>query len=213
MTRIRNHVKVFACMILLVAAGVAMAQPVRPTEGKNLARGILCSFDPEPNYPDCTDEGDPFDLTDGVYNGCVWSDKGTVGWAVGYGWDVESMPMFLVDIDLGEARPIGKITFDSVTGSSGVTFPLAVRVFVSTDAKHYDLLCNMLTESMPQDKPLTHRFVGPRMRKPGTGRSHLPVMAARRCSGFYEAAPFGVPDHGGRAVPRAGSRQPFSFLP
>ncbi|GIT29595.1 MAG: hypothetical protein Ct9H300mP1_16410 [Planctomycetaceae bacterium] len=49
----------------------------------------------------------------------------------------------LIDIDLGAARAIGKVTFSSITGSGGVTFPLAVRVFVSTDAKHYDLLCDM----------------------------------------------------------------------
>jgi hypothetical protein len=159
MTRKRNLVKAIASMILVVAAGVAMAQPVRPTEGKNLAEGKLCTFDPQPNFPNCADEGDPFHLTDGVYNGCALSDKGTVGWNVGAGWDVESMPVVMVDIDLGDARPIGKITFDSVTGLPGLRFPLAVRVFVSADADQYDLLCNMLTESMPQDKHLTHRFV------------------------------------------------------
>jgi len=159
MTRIRHQINVFACLSLMVAAGVAKAQPMQPTEGKNLARGNLCTFDPQPNYAKCTDMGDAGDLTDGLYNGCVTSDKGTVGWNVGSGWDVESMPVVLVDIDLGDARPIGKITFDGVTGLPGVKFPLAVRVFVSEDAEQYDLLCNMLTESMPQSKPLTHRFV------------------------------------------------------
>jgi len=158
---IRNLVNVFAFLILLIVAGVAKAQSMQPTEGTNLARGKMCTFDPPPSYPDCTDKGDPFDLTDGIYNGCIWSEKGTVGLQAGYGWDIEGMPIFLVDIDLGDARPIGKITFDTITGSAGagVTFPLAVQVFVSTDAKHYDLICNMLTESVPQDKPLNHRFV------------------------------------------------------
>jgi hypothetical protein len=75
-------------MILMLAASAATAQPVRPTEGTNLARGKLCTFDPPPNYAGCTDKGDPGDLTDGVYNGCNWSSSGTVGWNVGSGWDV-----------------------------------------------------------------------------------------------------------------------------
>ncbi len=156
---IRNHFNVFACLILLIAAGVAKAQSMQPTEGTNLARGKVCAFDPPPNYPGCTDEGDPFDLTDGVYNGCSPASVGTVGLQPGYGWDIETMPIFLIDIDLGDERPIGEITFDTITGSGGVTFPLAVRVFVSTDAKQYDHLCTMLTDSVPQDQPLNHRFV------------------------------------------------------
>jgi hypothetical protein len=69
------------------------------------------------------------------------------------------MPVCLVDIDLGDARPIGKITFDSITGSPGIRFPLAVRVFVSSDGQQYDLLSNMMTKGTPQSKPLTNRFV------------------------------------------------------
>ena len=146
-------------MILILVSAVAQAQQMQPTEGTNLARGKVCTFDPKPSYPDCTEKGDRFDLTDGRYNGCLWIYKGTVGLMPGYGWGVETMPIPLIDIDLGAARAIGKVTFSSITGSGGVTFPLAVRVFVSTDAKHYDLLCDMLTESVPQDKPLNHRFV------------------------------------------------------
>ncbi len=159
MTRIRNQFNVFAFLSLLIAAGVAKAQPMQPTEGTNLAGGKSCTFDPPPSYPDCTDEGDAFDLTDGVYNGSIWNEKGTVGFQPGYGWDVESMPIFLVDIDLEDERPIGKITFSSVGGSAGVTFPSAVQVYVSTDAKQYDLLCIMLTDAVPQDQHLNHRFV------------------------------------------------------
>ena len=159
MLTVRNHVKVSACMILMLAAGTVVAQPLQPTEGKNLARGKACSFDPQPSYPDCTDKGDRFDLTDGLYNGCLWIEKGTVGLMPGYGWNVETMPIPLIDIDLGDIQPIGQVTLSSITGSGGVTFPLAVRVFVSTDAKHYDLLCDIHTESIPQDKLLNHRFV------------------------------------------------------
>ena len=108
MITVRNNIKEFACIILMLAAGFAKAQPMQPPEGTNLARGKACSFDPQPSYPDCTDEGDRFDLTDGAYNGCLWTDKGTVGLQPGYGWDVESMPLSLIDIDLGDARPIGR---------------------------------------------------------------------------------------------------------
>ena len=159
MTTVWENIKWNACMILILVSGVVQAQQMQPTEGTNLARGKACTFDPKPSYPDCTEKGDRFDLTDGRYNGCLWIYKGTVGLMPGYGWDVETMPIPLIDIDLGAARAIGKVTFSSITGSGGVTFPLAVRVFVSTDAKHYDLLCDMLTESVPQDKLLNHRFV------------------------------------------------------
>ena len=159
MTTVWENIKRNACLILIFVSGVAQAQQMQPTEGTNLARGKVCAFDPKPSYPDCTEKGDRFDLTDGRYNGCLWIYKGTVGLMPGYGWDVETMPIPLIDIDLGAARAIGKVTFSSITGSGGVTFPLAVRVFVSTDAKHYDLLCDMTTESIPQDKLLNHRFV------------------------------------------------------
>jgi len=49
MTTVRTNMKVFACMILMLAAGVAKAQPMQPTEGTNLARGKACTFDPQPN--------------------------------------------------------------------------------------------------------------------------------------------------------------------
>ena len=124
MKTVRNHIKVSACLILMLAAGVAKTQPLQPTEGTNLARGKVCTFDPKPSYPDCTEKGDRFDLTDGRYNGCLWVYKGTVGLMPGYGWDVETMPIPLIDIDLGAARAIGKVTFSSIAGSGGVTFPL-----------------------------------------------------------------------------------------
>ena len=93
MRRIKNDANVFTCMVLMLAAGVATAQSMQPTEGTNLARGKVCTFDPPPSYPNCTDEGDPFDLTDGVYNGCSPASSGTVGLQPGYGWNIETMPI------------------------------------------------------------------------------------------------------------------------
>ncbi len=173
MTTIQKRINVLICLLLV--SGFAMAQPVQPTKGNNLARGKLCAFEPQPNYPLCTDNGDPSDLTDGLYNGCVWSNKGTVGWGVG------PTPVFLIDIDLGDAYPIGKVTFDSITTAAAqVTFPSGVLVFVSTDGKQYDLLCDVLTESLPQTEPLNHRFIADNLM--GWGRY---VRLAILPGGFY----------------------------
>ncbi len=158
MARVNMLTALRAHIILLLAVGTVTAQELKPTQGTNLARGKALRFDPPPSYPGCTDPGDTLDLTDGRYNGCLWIKKGTVGFLPGYGWDIETTPVLLVDMDLGEERPIREVTFSSITGSGGVTFPFAVRVFVSTDARNYDLLCDIPTSSVPQDKPLNHRF-------------------------------------------------------
>ena len=129
-------------------------QPRQPTEGNNLARGKLCAFRPHPNYYHCTARPeDSRDLTDGLYNDCRWTLKGTVGWTVG------RVPVFTMFIDLGAAYPIGKITFDSSTDlRADVAFPAAVLAFVSTDGKQYDLLGDVLTESLPQGSFRNHRY-------------------------------------------------------
>ena len=180
MLTVRNHVKVSACLILMLAAGTVVAQPLQPTEGKNLARGKACSFDPQPSYPDCTDKGDRFDLTDGLYNGCLWIEKGTVGLMPGYGWNVETMPIPLIDIDLGDAQPIGKVTLSSITGSGGVTFPLAVRVFVSTDAKHTTTCSVTYVPNRYRRTSLSTTALSPRISRDGVG------MCVSRC---FPAAP------------------------
>jgi len=67
----------------------------------------------------------------------------------------------LIDIDLGAAYPIDKVTFDTATGlASQVTFPAAVLVFASTNGEQYRYLGDVLTESLPQESGmLNHRFV------------------------------------------------------
>ena len=87
-----------AWLVLAVPLAATAGQPTRqPSDGENLARGKPCSFNPAPNYRYCTDEDDPKQLTDGKYNGCVWTDKGTVGWQVGRN------RVTLIDIDLGDS--------------------------------------------------------------------------------------------------------------
>ena len=90
----------FLCLLLsglaVAASLAAQDQPARqPTPGENLGRGKLCTFAPPPNYGYCTDPDDCKQLTDGIYNGCNWVDKGTVGWGVG------RQRVFLIDLDLG----------------------------------------------------------------------------------------------------------------
>lgn len=161
--------------LLLSLRCAAQAPPARqPTEGENLALGKVCTFDPAPDYGYCTDADDPKQLTDGLYNGCNWVDKGTVGWGVGRD------RVKLVALDLGTPLPIGKVTFDSVTGAAQVTFPSAALVFVSTDGQNYRYLCDILTESLPQDKPLNYRFVAEGLK--GWGRY---VRIAIVSGGFY----------------------------
>lgn len=147
-----------ALMVMVMGAVGAQEEVIKrevrwtPTSGINLARGKACAFTPAPNYGLCTDAGDATDLTDGLYNACEWREKGTVGWGVG------RTKVFLVDIDLGTEAPIGAITFDSVTGGAQVTFPSAVLAFVSSDGKQYRHIGDVMTEAMPQEQFLNHRF-------------------------------------------------------
>ena len=146
----------FLIVALTAVHGAPVARQAAPrqrSDGLNLARGVPCRFDPAPNYGYCRDDDDPKQLTDGLYNGCVWTDKGTVG------WQPRRNAIAFVDLDLGKAGPIGKVTFDTITGAAQVTFPSAVLVFVSSDGKDYRLLCDVLTECLPQTELLNHRFV------------------------------------------------------
>ena len=166
-----------ATCALLLGGALACAQdeaPRQPTPGDNLAAGVSCAFDPQPAYPYCTDDGDPLQLTDGIYNGCTWTEEGAVGWQMRYD------PVFMVDLDLGEAAPIGAVTFDTVTGGAQVTFPAAALVFVSDDGESYRYLADALTESLPQTTFLNHRFVADDLR--GFGRY---VRIAIIAGGFY----------------------------
>ena len=166
---------IVTCTMMLGAAALAQDEPPRrPTPGDDLATGVRCAFDPEPNYRYCTDEGDGLQLTDGVYNGCNWTEEGTVG------WQVRRDRVFLVDLDLGEPAPIGTVTFDTVTGGAQVTFPAAALVFVSDDGESYRYLGDALTESLPQTQFLNHRFVADDLR--GFGRY---VRIAVIAGGFF----------------------------
>ena len=163
--------------ILLGLLASAAGEPFTtlPTAGTNLAFGKVVQFDPAPNYSQCDDDDDIRQLCDGIYNGCRWADKGTVGW-------IKRDRVKLIDIDLGAAYPIDKVTFDTVTGlASQVTFPAAVLVFASTNGEQYRYLGDVLTESLPQERGmLNHRFVLGQLK--GWGRY---VRLAIISGGFY----------------------------
>ncbi|NUQ63918.1 MAG: DUF4091 domain-containing protein [Pirellulales bacterium] len=157
-----------------LAAQDAPQGPRPASAAVNLALGKTCAFSPSPNYSLCTDAGDAADLTDGKYNGCLWQDKGTVGWNVGRNRS------FTIDLDLASEQPVSEVHFDTVTGGSQVTFPSAVLVFISSNGKEYRYLGDVLAESQPQEKFLNHRFVLEKVK--GWGRYvRLAVLPA----GFY----------------------------
>ncbi|MCH2129942.1 MAG: DUF4091 domain-containing protein [Pirellulaceae bacterium] len=161
-------------LILSVLMGAAVPAEKLPSEGINLALGKVAKFDPAPNYEDYQPEAVAGVLCDGIYNGCRWGKAGTVGWT-----NLDRIK--LIDIDLGEAQPIGKVTFDTITGlASQVTFPDAVLVFCSVDGQQYHYLCDVLTESLPQQKAINHRFSAEGLK--GWGRF---VRLAVISGGFY----------------------------
>lgn len=137
-----------AVALAVLAAPATLA--TTPTPGVNLASGLVCQYDPTPAYDHCTDAGDPLQLTDGIYNGCSWTHTDTVGWS--------HADEVVIDIDLGAADAVGAVTFDTIAGSAGVTFPLAVMVFVSSDGADYYYLCDVINEMPPQTAVLNHRF-------------------------------------------------------
>ena len=163
-------------LIVLFALGAADSAPGQsfpdPSPGVNLAAGKICSYDPSPNYGLCTEAGDPWQLTDGIYNGSRWAEIETVGW--------QHADSVVIDVDLGASGAIGKATFDTIAGSAQVTFPSAVLVFVSTNGSQYFYLGDVLTESLPQTSLIDHRFEADGLK--GWGRYVRVVVLS---SGFF----------------------------
>ena len=132
-------------IVLMVLSGAACS-------ADNLALKRPYTFSHPPNYGGCTDAGDATDLTDGVYNGSVWSNKGTVGWVSG----AQSKS---IEIDLGQICSINGLTFESGADTrTQVTFPLAVMVFLSDDALTYSYAGDLINESVNQEKHAIHTF-------------------------------------------------------
>ncbi|MCC6422099.1 MAG: discoidin domain-containing protein [Phycisphaerales bacterium] len=116
-------------VVTLISAQAACAG------GENLAKGKPYTFSIPPNYPLCTDAGDPTDLTDGVYvdvpkTSSLWGQKGCVGWQ-------HTRAPVAITIDLGQVQPISGVALRSAANASGVSFPSSILVQVSDDGKNY----------------------------------------------------------------------------
>ena len=87
--------------------------------GKNIALGKPYTFSSKPNYNLCSDDGDATQLTDGIYTkGYFWTQKSTVGWKEGNGFQH-------VTIDLGKVSPIGGFSLNTAYALSATVHPLS----------------------------------------------------------------------------------------
>ena len=102
--------------------------------GENLALGKTYTFSTKPNYNLCTDDGDTTQLTDGQYTkGYFWTQKSTVGWKEGNGFQH-------ITIDLGKVCPIGGFSLNTAYAvPATVPPPNAINIFVSDDGKEWHL--------------------------------------------------------------------------
>lgn len=142
-------------MVLLTTA--VSTEAIEPLEGTNLLSGKEATFSIKPDYEYCKGD-DQTDLTDGKLwqsggQTSFWTDKGTVGWGV------SKLPGAMITFDLGQVQPIRTLGFDTVAGSSQVTFPAAVFVYVSDDGNSWRYATDLINEALPQNSFIRHRFV------------------------------------------------------
>ena len=149
---------VCASVFALLAVGAALAEPITPLPGHNVALGKKATFSWAPNQRDVT-AGDETDLTDGKFftdssKYSFWTDPGCVGWAIVH------PPGVMITIDLEKSCTIDTVAFDTASCIAvGVAIPAAVMVYVSDDGKNWRYATNIINESVPQDKYVRHRFV------------------------------------------------------
>ncbi len=116
--------------LILFFLFMACARPVWSIT--NLALHRSYTFSPKPNYPHCTDEGDRFQLTDGVLAESEWTRKSTVGWK-----EMFNLPE--ITIDLGGIKKFDEIRIHSIGGGfAGVKYLQGIIVFVSDDKLNYE---------------------------------------------------------------------------
>ena len=146
----------FAAMAGVWVVGLA-AGPVSAAEpADNVARGKRYRLSPRPNYLHCTDAGDPRQLTDGVYTkGYFWTQKTTVGWS--------NAAVPSVEIDLGKVEPIDAVSVNMAAGTAGVTWPMAILLFVGDAARATRYVGDLVPLSakarpVPADGYAVHRF-------------------------------------------------------
>jgi hypothetical protein len=118
---------------------------------QNIALGKKYTLFPKPTYKHCTDEGDLVQLTDGqTTTAYFWAQKGTVGW--------QNTPYSEIEIDLGKIEPINGIEFTTAAGTAGVTFPVALFVFVSDDKKTYKNVGDLMLSDLKANGQLPQSY-------------------------------------------------------
>lgn len=119
--------------------------------GENVALGKSYALSPAPNYRYCTEAGDMTQLTDGEYvEGYFWTQPGTVGWA-------NTNPAVIV-LDLGEVQPIRGLSIHTAAGRAGVSWPLAIEIFVADEAGKFHFIGDLVELSAAHDLPPAHDY-------------------------------------------------------
>ncbi|MCL4218102.1 MAG: hypothetical protein KJ052_14025, partial [Candidatus Hydrogenedentes bacterium] len=119
--------------------------------GENVALGKSYTLSPAPNYRYCTEAGDMTQLTDGEYvEGYFWTQPGTVGWA-------NTNPAVIV-LDLGEVQPIRGLSIHTAAGRAGVSWPLAIEIFVADEAGKFHFIGDLVELSAAHDLPPAHEY-------------------------------------------------------
>ena len=127
----------------------AAAEAAQTAKRKNIALGKPYTFSSKPNYNLCSDDGDVAQVTDGIYTkGYFWTQKSTVGWKQGNGFQH-------ITIDLGKVCPIQGFSVNTAYAlKATVPPPSNINVFVSDDGKGWhavgDLVANF---QMKNGKP------------------------------------------------------------
>ena len=136
------------CMVTAVVLTLALPPSTLGADA-NIALGRPYAFSRPPDYGYCTDDGDSTDLTDGKRVAAedvgFWTDKGCVGWGNG-------ATGLTITIDLGRVEPISGVAYCAAAGSSDVTWPHAIHVFVSDDGDTYfrsGELFRLTTDDLP----------------------------------------------------------------
>jgi len=152
---------------ILAVAWVAVARGQAPPSapGPNLALGKPYTLSPAPNYPYCTDPGDPTQLTDGKYvDGYFWVQPGCVGWS--------GVTHADITIDLGTDQPIKGCSYSTAAGVAQVAWPSLIYLLVSSDGKTWyggtDLISLSAKSGLPPAEGYTvHRFLTDELRLHG----------------------------------------------
>ncbi len=101
----------------------------------NLIEGNELAYVPKPNYRLTTDEGDPWDLTDGEFgkrtDERIWFEPPAVGW--------QHATLVTIFADLGEEQPVDSVVIRCLGGGEqgSLFFPDEIRVLMSADGEEY----------------------------------------------------------------------------